>query len=163
MKNVKKSILAFDIYRKKNKNARLYLYGTDYEHDGPCKEWIRSQKIDDARISYNEPIVKRVIATGNHYVKIDFNNSLVYVSDDAFFDEKDLINEREYAYFDIGRWRMTGTLETYVPEGKIFVMGDNRNNSADSRSQEIGLVDTRRILGKVVLRLFPVNKITLFD
>ena len=112
---------------------------------------------------YNEPIVKRVIATGNHYVKIDYNNSLVYVSEDATFDEKDLIDEQEYVYLDIGKWRMNGTLETYVPEGKLFVMGDNRNHSADSRSQEIGLVDTRRVLGKVVLRLFPVDKITLFD
>ena len=118
---------------------------------------------DEAKISYNEPIVKRVIATENHYVKIDYNNSLVYVSEDAIFDENDLIDEQEYAYLDIGKWRMNGTLETYVPEGKLFVMGDNRNHSADSRSQEIGLVDTRRVLGKVILRLFPINKITLFN
>ena len=118
---------------------------------------------DESRTRYNEPIVKRVIATGNHYVKIDFNNSLVYVSEDAIFDEKDLINEQEYAYLDIGRWRMNGTLETYVPEGKLFVLGDNRNHSADSRSQDIGLVDTRRVLGRVILRLFPIDRITLFD
>lgn len=112
---------------------------------------------------YNEPIVKRVIATGNHYVKIDFNNSLVYVSEDAIFDAEDLINEQEYAYLDIGRWRMNGVLETYVPDGKLFVMGDNRNNSADSRSHDIGLVDTRRVLGKVILRIFPLEKFTFFS
>lgn len=112
---------------------------------------------------YNEPIVKRVIATGNHYVKIDFNNSLVFVSEDAIFDAEDLINEQEYAYLDIGRWRMNGVLETYVPDGKLFVMGDNRNNSADSRSHDIGLVDTRRVLGKVILRIFPLEKFTFFS
>lgn len=112
---------------------------------------------------YNEPIVKRVIATGNHYVKIDFNNSLVYVSEDAIFDAEDLINEQDYAYLDIGRWRMNGVLETYVPDGKLFVMGDNRNNSADSRSHDIGLVDTRRVLGKVILRIFPLEKFTFFS
>lgn len=117
---------------------------------------------NEQRDAYNEPIVKRVIATGNHYVKIDFNNSLVYVSEDEIFDAEDLIDEHEYAYFDIGKWRMTGTLETYVPEGKLFVLGDNRNNSSDSRSSHIGLVDTRRVLGKVILRLFPLNKLTFF-
>ena len=118
---------------------------------------------NDQKNTYNEPIVKRVIATGNHYVKIDFDNSLVYVSKDADFGVEDLINEQEYAYFDIGRWRMSGTLETYVPDGKLFVMGDNRNNSADSRSQDIGLVDERRVLGKVILRMFPLDKLTFFE
>ena len=111
---------------------------------------------------YNEPIVKRVIATENHYVKIDFDNALVYVSEDETFGVEDIIDEKEYIYLDIERWRMSGTLETYVPEGKLFVMGDNRNNSADSRNPDIGLVDTRRVLGKVILRLFPFDKVTFF-
>ncbi len=115
------------------------------------------------RNMYNEPIVKRVIATEHHYVKIDFNNSLVYVSEDAIFDVNDILDESEYIFLDNGRWNMSGTMETYVPEGKIFVMGDNRNNSSDSRSQSIGLVDTRRVLGKVILRLFPFDKFTVFN
>lgn len=118
---------------------------------------------DASRQGYNERIVKRVIATGGHYVKIDFDNDAVYVSEDNVFDESDLIDESEYKYLDIGRWKRSGVLETYVPEGKLFVMGDNRNNSADSRIADIGLVDSRRVLGKVVLRFLPLPDIRTFD
>lgn len=117
---------------------------------------------DDDNRGYNERLVKRVIATGGHYVKIDFNNDAVYVSDDNIFDDSDLIDESEYKYLDIGRWNRSGVLETYVPEGKLFVMGDNRNNSADSRSAGIGLVDSRRVLGKVVVRFWPLSSFKLF-
>jgi signal peptidase I len=108
--------------------------------------------------SLNEPIVKRVIATGNKWVKIDYDNSLLYVSDDEFFDKNDLVDESDYVYFDIGRYELSGTFETFVPEGYIFVMGDNRNNSTDSRSPQISLVDERTVLGKVIIRVFPLNK-----
>lgn len=115
------------------------------------------------RTGYNENIVKRVIATGGHYVKIDAVNNLVYVSDDNVFDENDIIDESMYKHLDTGRWKWRGTLETYVPKGKLFVMGDNRNNSEDSRSNLIGLVDCRRVLGKVILRFSPISEFTVFD
>lgn len=108
--------------------------------------------------AYNEPIVKRVIAVGGQYVKIDFTNALVYVSDDEIFDPNDIINEQSYIFLDVGKWNRGGIMETYVPEGKLFVMGDNRNNSADSRSGAIGLVDERRVLGKVLFRITPLSK-----
>ena len=118
---------------------------------------------NEQRNVFNEPIVKRVIATEGHFVKIDFENSIVYVSEDDVFDASDILDESEYVFIDGGRFYMNGTMETYVPEGKIFVMGDNRNHSSDSRSESIGLVDTRRVLGKVVLRIFPFEKITSFN
>lgn len=117
----------------------------------------------DQQYGYNKPIVKRVIATGGQYVKIDFDKSIVYVSNDPDFEYEDVLNEQEYIYLDTGKWKMSGSIETYVPEGKIFVMGDNRNNSSDSRSREIGLVDTRRVLGKVVLRVFPFERFSIFN
>ena len=118
---------------------------------------------NEQRNVFNEPIVKRVIATEGHFVKIDFENSIVYVSEDDVFDASDILDESEYVFIDGGRYYMNGTMETYVPEGKIFVMGDNRNHSSDSRSESIGLVDTRRVLGKVVLRIFPFEKFTSFN
>jgi len=108
--------------------------------------------------TYNEPIVKRVIATGDKWIKIDYDNCITYVSDDSVFDESDIIDESSYTYFDIGRYELSGTYEVYVPKGYLFVMGDNRNNSSDSRFAQIGLVDERTVLGKVIIRLLPAEK-----
>lgn len=106
---------------------------------------------------YNKPIVKRVIADAGHFVKIDYIAGLVYVSKDNVFDESDIINESAYIFLDNGKWDMYGTYEGYVPEGYIFVLGDNRNNSADSRYEDIGLVDVRRVFGKVLVRIYPLS------
>ena len=110
----------------------------------------------------DEPVVKRIIATGNHWVKIDFDNAIVYVSEDEFFDETDIINDG-YAYLDVGYYRTTGVQTTFVPEGYLFVMGDNRNNSIDSRSKEIGVIDARTVLGKVILRVYPADKFEIIN
>lgn len=111
-------------------------------------------------LRFNEPIVKRVIATGGQYVKIETEPGKVYVSDDDIFTEDEVLNE-DYIYLEGGAWKddfgISGKV-TYVPEGSVFVMGDNRNNSADSRYFIIGTVDCRRILGKVILRVTPLDK-----
>ena len=109
----------------------------------------------------NEAIVKRIIATEGQYVYIDYETAKVYVSDDDVFDESDVIEEN-YDYIN----NLAGVIvepyyargkKYHVPEGHVFVLGDNRNMSLDSRSNEIGMVDERRILGKVVLRLTPLD------
>ena len=93
------------------------------------------------------PIVKRVIATGGQTVHIDYSTSTVYV-DGVALDEP-YINE-------LMRMPMVETItDVTVPEGSVFVMGDNRNNSSDSRVPELGTVDERYILGEVLLVLFP--------
>ena len=108
---------------------------------------------------FNEPIVKRVIATGNKYVKIDYRTATLYVSSDNVFDEDDIVDESSYIYLTGNKYKESvDSFQTYVPEGYVFVMGDNRNNSADSRSSSIGLVDTRTILGRVILRISPLQK-----
>ncbi|MCL2044937.1 MAG: signal peptidase I [Oscillospiraceae bacterium] len=93
------------------------------------------------------PLVKRVIATEGQTVDINFETGEVFV-DGQVLDESSYINE-------ITRSRMNFTGEVTVPPGHVFVMGDNRNNSADSRDARIGMVDTRYILGKVVFLLVP--------
>lgn len=96
------------------------------------------------------PIVKRVIGKGGDTIYIDFETHEVWRNNDLL--DENYINEPTENQFDI-------RFPVEVPEGCIFVMGDNRNHSLDSRSSEIGMVDLRCILGKAVFRFFPFNKI----
>ena len=108
--------------------------------------------------TFNEPIVKRVIATGGEHVHIDYDAKKVYVSSDETFTEDEVIDESKYAYFTNDFWRLRGATDYQVPEGHLFVMGDNRNNSADSRDPLlVGFVDERRVLGKVLCRISPLS------
>ena len=94
----------------------------------------------------NEPIVKRVIATGGQTVDIDFAAGEVYV-DGVLLDEP-YINEPTYTDEGV-------SFPLTVPEGSVFVMGDNRNGSTDSRDTRLGTVDSRYVIGKVVFLAFP--------
>ena len=93
-----------------------------------------------------KPIVKRVIATEGQIVDMDFDNGIVYV--DGLPLEEDYINTP--TNLDEGQ-----IFPQIVEDGCVFVMGDNRNHSKDSRSTEIGQVDKREILGRVALLLLP--------
>lgn len=101
-----------------------------------------------AKQSFNdgEPIVKRVIATQGQTVDIDFDSGTVYVDGKAL--QEDYIHsptdDQEGMKFPLT-----------VDKGCVFVMGDNRGVSKDSRSPDIGLIDEREILGKAVFLLFP--------
>lgn len=107
----------------------------------------------------NELIVKRVIATEGQYVKVERDS--VYVSDDASFEESERLDENAYVHMDIGymldHFGVQGKVFT-VPEGHLFVMGDNRNHSSDSRDPAIGFVDQRRVVGRVILRITPLPR-----
>lgn len=93
-----------------------------------------------------DPIVKRVIATEGQEVDINFDTGSVFVDGELL--EEDYINEPTYLE--------EGTeFPLTVPEGSIFVMGDNRNHSSDSRDSRLGTVDTRYVIGKAVLLAFP--------
>ena len=94
----------------------------------------------------SKPIVKRVIAVGGQTVDIDFTSGSVYV--DGKLLKEDYINELTFTDY--------GTeFPLTVPEGSIFVMGDNRNHSNDSRDVRLGTVDTRYVIGRAVLLAFP--------
>ena len=93
-----------------------------------------------------QPIVKRVIATGGQTVDIDFSAGTVYVDGQPL--EEDYI--AELTFLEEGtQFPLT------VPEGSVFVMGDNRNRSSDSRNSSLGTVDTRYVIGKAVFLAFP--------
>ena len=94
----------------------------------------------------DDPIVKRVIAVEGQTVDIDFAEGIVYVDGEAL--EEDYIREPTYT--------AEGTeFPLTVPEGSIFVMGDNRNGSSDSRAYRLGTVDTRYVIGKAAFLIFP--------
>lgn len=105
--------------------------------------------------TYNEPIVKRVIGLPGDTVKIEYLDSSMKVTVTDSNGESTVLNE-DYVKYE-GRGFYVDSV-TYVEEGTIFVMGDNRRISADSRSDDIGLVDTRRVLGRVIIRLTPFSK-----
>lgn len=100
-----------------------------------------------------EAIVKRVIAVGDQTVDIDYGAGIVYVDgvplDEPYIKETMYLPGSPYmqqTHFDI-------------PEGSVFVMGDNRNNSTDSRNEAVGPVEERFILGHAVLGLWPLSKL----
>lgn len=100
---------------------------------------------------FDEPIVKRIIATENQKVDIDFSTGKVSV-DGKVLDEPYINNETinsEGVEFPVT-----------VPEGSVFVMGDNRQGSTDSRSEKIGFIDERYIMGVVKYKLFSADEMT---
>ncbi len=104
----------------------------------------------DGYINYGKPLVKRVIAKGGDTVDIDTDAGLVYVNGEALGEP--YTPEGTLSAGDV-------TFPLTVPEGTLFLMGDNRQHSTDSRSSSIGFIDERDILGKVLLRLYPFDKI----
>ena len=93
-----------------------------------------------------EPIIKRVIATEGQWVDIDFEAGIVYVNGTAL--DEPYISSPTTLFEGIA-------FPLMVDEGCLFVMGDNRLDSKDSRSPDIGLVDKREILGRAILVMIP--------
>ena len=122
---------------------RLLVVNPIFYHDYQYGDIVILQKNG---VFDNDPIVKRVIAVGGQTVDIDFDAGVVYVDGEAL--EEDYIREPTYT--------AEGTeFPLTVPEGSIFVMGDNRNGSSDSRDYRLGTVDTRYVIGKAAFLIFP--------
>lgn len=101
------------------------------------------------RYDSDKALVKRVIATEGQVVNIDFDLGVVYINDEPI--EEDYISELTRVKIDFrGPWT--------VPEGCVFVMGDNRNKSTDSRDSRIGNVDEREIIGRAYAVIYPFSE-----
>jgi signal peptidase I len=113
--------------------------------------YFRYPKVNDIVVlkypaDTREKFIKRVVAVAGDKVKIEDNRLFVngVERDEPYLNEK-FIN----GFFN----------EVTVPENTVFVLGDNRNNSRDSRFPDVGFVNKKLIVGRAVLRLYPFNKI----
>lgn len=114
---------------------------------------------------YRKPLVKRIIATEGETVEINFNTWELKI-------DGEVVDESAFRQLKNDGYPVTATLEGYdrlentltvtVEPGHVFVMGDNRNHSADSRLDTIGQIDRRAIVGHVLCRVYPITKFSLF-
>ncbi|MPW26064.1 signal peptidase I [Alkalibaculum sp. M08DMB] len=128
------------MYPTLNHNDRLIVTKIQYYFGEP--------EFDDVVIlNYNNNVefVKRIIGRPGDTVEI--RDSIVYLNNEPL--EEDYINTEPYLDFD----------QVVVPRDTYFVLGDNRNNSRDSRYSDVGFVSEDKIIGKVLFRIFPFNNI----
>ena len=128
-----------------NNNDKMLVSGLFYEPKVGDVVVFKKDEYDPERA-----LVKRVIATEGQVINMDFDHGIVYV--DGVPIAEDYIMEPTTNKIDfIG--------PQTVPEGCVFVMGDNRNASTDSRKKEIGMVDTRLILGRAYAVVYPLSQV----
>lgn len=124
-----------------NQSERLFVFKSFYKPKNKDIVIIKSEQL-------GKFIVKRVIATSGQIIDIDTETGKVSVDGELL--NEPYINKSENAYI--------GTRDIYpleVPEGHVFVMGDNRGNSLDSRA--LGVIDNDDIMGKAVFRIWPID------
>lgn len=123
------------VVKKKNSNEEHYERGDIIVFNAAVKSSLQNEK----------DLVKRIIAIEGDRVKIENNH--VYVNN-RIIREYYLIEEKT-----------SGELELIVEDNSYFVLGDNRKVSLDSREQSIGLIKENEILGEVIIKMFPFDKI----
>lgn len=140
------SVLAFPVVRIKGSSMTPGLY------DGNVVVCLKNTSFevgDNIAFSYeNRILVRRVIARSGDRVDID-ENGYVYVN-------KKKQNEPYVQEHTLGRCDLTFPYE--VPAGTVFVMGDNRRVSVDSRSSSLGCIPEDQIIGRVLFRVWPLNQ-----
>lgn len=147
------SVDGTSMYSTLHNNDRLVIEKVSYRFEKPKKGDIIVFKYPS---DTSKKFIKRVIAVGGDKIKI--SNDRVYVNGKKIYEP--------YAYFIDGSndviqdYRIHNYGEATVPKDSVFVLGDNRYNSLDSRFEdEVGFVNDKLIIGKEFLRIYPFNKI----
>lgn len=138
----------------------LLLYSLNYT---PEQDDIVVFHLTDEENNMTKTMVKRVIATGGQTVELNFNTGKILVDGVEYADSHAVLKDRVtdkitgvYSlYAEHSYDPATRTFKATVPDGCVFVMGDNRNNSKDGRDSDVGFIDERCILGKAVVRIAP--------
>ncbi len=124
-----------------------------HNHEGHILDG--NNNVVSSGFSLNENIIKRVIAVEGQTITVDETAGLVYVNGVAlqedYINESTLTNDGAFVY------------PITIPEGYVFVMGDNRNHSTDSRSSAVGLIAVEDVLGKAFFRYGPFSDIGFLD
>ena len=105
--------------------------------------------------SLREPLVKRIIAIGGQTVDIALDGTVTITEEDG----SSHVLEQTFIKNEVYNGAPT---HCEVPEGYVFVMGDNRNGSTDSRDYRVGIVDERCVFGHALFRILPFNEMTVF-
>ena len=138
-------------------NERIIITGIFYTPKNGDIVVISRNDNNSYETTVAEPIIKRVIATEGQTVNIDFEAGVVYVDGVAL--------EEPYTKTPTNLYEGVNFPVT-VPKNCVFVLGDNRNDSTDSRDPSIGdggMIDVRYIMGKAVVRFYPFNKFGVIE
>lgn len=101
-----------------------------------------------------ESMIKRVIALPGDKLSIDFETHLIIVNGKVLYEDYE-VTEPISEQYDL-------TYPITVPDDAVFVLGDNRNNSLDSRSESVGFIKLNEINGKALIRLIPIGDISIY-
>lgn len=150
-------VFAFRLVGVKGESMENTLHNNDWLITMQKSEYVYGDIVVTTKYNYfNEPLIKRVIATAGQTVDIDYSTGTVFVDgkalDEPYTKEDFMIEKIDYMQFPYT-----------VPEGYLFCMGDNRNGSTDSRSTLIGAIDENHIMGKAVIRLLPFGNFDIYD